>query len=111
MHPDARLRMLRENRAKPIPDGSIAEAVARAQVKYQRLARDGDGIAAAWDRTVPERFRGRAAVVGHASGILTIRCRSASDRFGLDRWLRGGGEQAVREAARVTLKRVKLVLR
>lgn len=111
MHPDSRLHSLRTHRARPQADRSIAEEVARAQKKYQRLAQDGDGIAGAWDRTVPERFRGRAAVVGCTGGVLTIRCRSASDRFGLDRWLRGGGEQAVREAARVTLKRVKLVLR
>jgi len=103
--------MLRENRAKPPADRSIADPVSRARLKYQRLAKDGDGIASAWDQTVPEKFRGRAAIAGHKDGVLTIRCRSASDRFGLDRWLRGGGEQALREAARVTLKRVKLVLR
>lgn len=103
--------MLRENRAKPPADRSIADPVSRARLKYQRLAKDGDGIAGAWDRAVPDRFRGRAAIVGITAGVLTIRCRSASDRFGLDRWLRGGGEQELREAARVALKRVKLVLR
>ena len=111
MHPDARLNSLRTNRAVPNPDRSIAETVARAQAKYKRLVRDGDKIASAWDRVVPERLRGRAAVVGCKGGVLTIRCRSASDRYSLDRWLRGGGEQAVRDSARAAVKSVKLVLR
>ena len=73
--------------------------------------KDGDDVAAAWDRVVPGHLRGRAAVLGCRSGVLSIRCRSASDRFALDRWLRGGGEQAVRDASRSTVKRVKLTLR
>tara|TARA_Y100001933_G_C18885769_1_gene516085 strand:+ start:127 stop:462 length:336 start_codon:yes stop_codon:yes gene_type:complete len=111
MHPESRLDALRTNRVRSDRDRSIAETVARAREKYARIVRDGDDVAGAWDRTVPERFRGTAAVVGCKGGVLTIRCRSASDRYALDRWLRAGGEQAVRDAARAAVKRVKLVLR
>ncbi len=111
MHPDARLHNLRERRNRSAPDRSIADPIARLRAQFERQIRDGGDISAAWDRVVPERLRGRAAVVGCKSGVLTIRCRSASDRYTLDRWLRGGGEQAVRDAARAAVKRVKLVLR
>ncbi len=111
MHDDHRLATLRGYRTKADPDRSIAPEVDRLRAVYKRLARDGDDIASAWDRAVPERYRGRAAVVGCTRGVLTIRCRSASDRYALDRWLRAGGEQAVRDEARAAVKRVKLVLR
>lgn len=111
MHPDARLRNLRDRRVKAGPDLSISDPVAKLRAFFERQVRDGDDVAAAWDRVVPGHLRGRAAVMGCRSGVLSIRCRSASDRFALDRWLRGGGEQAVRDASRSTVKRVKLTLR
>ena len=111
MHPDAHLKNLRGHRVKEGPDRSIAGPIARLRAQFERQVRDGGDVSAAWDRVVPERLRGRAAVVGCKGGVLTIRCRSASDRYTLDRWLRAGGEQAVRDAARSAVKSVRLVLR
>jgi hypothetical protein len=111
VHSDRRLNSLREHRVRPGVDHSIAGPIARLRATLERQVRDGDDVSAAWDRVVPEHLRGRAAVVGCKGGVLTIRCRSASDRYTLDRWLRGGGEQAVRDAARSMVKRVRLVLR
>lgn len=111
MHPDARLRTLREHRVYPGPDRSIAGPVGRLRAALERQIRDGDDVSKAWDRVVPERLRGRAAVVGCKAGVLTIRCRSAADRYTLDRWLRSGGEQAVRREARSAVKKIALVLR
>lgn len=110
MRPEARLRLLREHRVGG-REPSIAEVVAKERARLERAARDDGGIASAWDRVVPEGLRGRAALVGLKGGVLTVRCRSASDRFALDRWLRGGGEAALRAAARVALTRVRLVLK
>jgi hypothetical protein len=92
-------------------DPGIAKMIAEQRRRLERAVRDDGGIAGAWDGVVPEALRARAAVVGLKGGVLTIRCRSASDRFALDRWLRGGGERALRAAARVALKKVRLVLR
>ncbi len=111
VHPQARLNLIRTYRAVGGRDTGIADAVARERDRLERAARDDGTIASAWDRVAPERLRGRAAIVSMRGGVLTVRCRSASDRFALDRWLRGGGEKALRSAARVALKRVRLVLR
>lgn len=93
---------------------SIGEQVARERDRLERAAREEGGIGGVWARGVPDALRGGAAVVGVKGGVLTVRCRSASDRFALDRWLRSGGERALCEAARsarVALSRVRLVLR
>lgn len=111
MHPRARLNLIRAYRAVGGRDAGIADAVARERDRLERAARDDGTIASAWGRVVPERLRGRAVIVSMRAGVLTVRCRSASDRFALDRWLRGGGEKDLRAAARVALKRVRLVLR
>jgi hypothetical protein len=103
--------LLREHRGVGGGVPSIGEQVARERDRLERSAREDGGVGAAWEAVAPGPLRAGAAVVGLVGGVLTIRCRSASDRFALDRWLRGGGEKALRSAARVAIKRVRLVLR
>jgi len=111
MLPDARLRLLRVHRSGSTPGGSIRQSIQLQRARLERSARDDGGIAGAWNRVAPGSLVGRATVTGVRGGVLTIRCRSASDRFALDRWLRSGGEQALRREARVAFSRVRLVLR
>ncbi|USO00085.1 MAG: DUF721 domain-containing protein [Phycisphaeraceae bacterium] len=111
MHPEARLSLIRRYRAVGGRDPAIADTVARERARLERAARDDGDIVSAWDGLVPDHLRGRAAIVGLRGGVLTVRCRSAPDRFALDRWLRSGGERELRARARVALTRVRLTLR
>jgi len=95
------------NRADP--PWSIRAAVEEAHAAMERAARSGTALERGWREVLPESLRGRAWAVSLSRGVLTVRASDASAKWEVDRWLRAGGERELGRAARVVIRRVKLV--
>ncbi len=104
------LSRLRELRAPRERDAALATEVERLRAEMERRRRRGSGAAAAWEVVVPDGLREKSEVVGVSRGVLSVRVRDASARFALDRFLRSGGEAALIGAARIAIRRVKLIV-
>lgn len=94
---DARqnLKSLRSWRTRPEKDLSIGNQV-KSQLREAGVRHRQSGRAvAAWEAAAPEALR-KACVASGSGGVLTLRATSASIRFQLDRWLKGGGTSALR---------------
>jgi hypothetical protein len=101
-----RVRRWRNPREK---DLSIAAAVGEASGAVERASRSCTALDRAWAEVLPRELAGRAWPLSCARGVLTARASDGGARWELDRWLRSGGEQALAKAARVGIRRVKLV--
>ena len=102
------LQRLRAMRVRPKPDLSIGSLVERQTKQLHRRLTASQRATAAWNEAAPESIRAVAAVAGLTRGELRIRPRHASGRFLLQRWLAGGGERAIIDAARGAVSVVKL---
>ena len=105
---NSELARLRGYRTRPERDLSVAADLDRLVKDATRRSKAVGGIGRAWDATVPEALRARSAIVTYRAGVLTVRCADAAARFGLDRFLRSGGEAEVARLAPAALKRIKL---
>jgi hypothetical protein len=99
------LKKLRSWRVRPDRDATIGKQVASALREAAAVQRRSDGAATAWVAAAPAKFRGQCEVTTKG-GVLTIRPGSAAVRFQIDRWLRSGGEAALRSGG---VARIKLV--
>lgn len=105
-----RLERLRERRVRPARDIALTPIVSDESRLLRRTQKALAGIAAAWDQTVPAELAGKAVLVSLSRGVLTVRMRDAAARFALDRFLRGGGEQALIHAVTASVRKVKVVV-
>jgi len=62
-----------------------------------------------WERVVPEPLRTRTKLESLRRGVLTVHVRDSATLYELDRELRGGITDHLREQYPGTLRRVKLV--
>ncbi len=106
---EASLAKLRRLRVRPEPDLSLAAAVAPLQRELTKRRRSGGAAETAWERAVPGPLRAKATVLSLSRGVLTVRVPDASARFGLDRFLRSGGQDALIGTSPVAIKRVRIV--
>jgi hypothetical protein len=91
-------------------DLSIVAAVGDARVAAERASRSTSSLDRAWAAACPAELAGRAWPLSCARGVLTVRVSDAAARWELDRWLRSGGERELARAARVAIRRTRLVL-
>lgn len=101
---------LRALRVRPAPDLGIADAIADARARIRSRRRAADDVESAWTSVIPERLACRCRVMHLRGGVLTVWARDASARFELDRFLRCGGEDAIRRAAGRPISRVRITL-
>jgi hypothetical protein len=100
------LKKLRSWRVRPDRDLTIARQVGTALRDATAKHQKSDRVAAAWESTAPAQLRQQCSIGGASGGVLTVKATSAAARFQLDRWLRGGGEAALRSGG---VARVKVI--
>jgi len=87
--------------------GEDCEGVLRG---LERVSRDQAAIVGAWESGAPDALRKFAWVSGIKAGRLEIRVENAGARHRVDRWLRSGGLEMIRETGKVRVKSVVLVI-
>ncbi len=97
-----RLRV-RGDRSAPI-GGELAEAAARLERTSESLG----AVLEVWERVVPTEIRDRAWPSGLARRVLSVYVEDAATGYELSMWLRGGGEAALRAAAKTAITRVRV---
>ncbi len=104
----AQIENLRRHRTSRAFDVTLARPLAEAQKLTRRLTRALGGLGDAWEAILPPQLAASSNPERLAGGVLTIRTADAAARFALDRWLRAGGEDAVRRACAGTVRRIRL---
>ncbi len=107
----ASLDRLRGNRNRADRASDLGGEMVAASRQARSRARAVGGIAAAWEVCVPDSLRERCELVDCSRGVVTVRAGDAAARYQLDKWLRGGGEKALRSTAEAAVKRVRVVTR
>lgn len=103
----SRVELLRKYRGLP-GAAPAAGAVVAEEFKQITKQRRNLGVAGkAWAEIVPDRLRANATLGVLRRGTLNVHVPDAAARYELDRWLRSGGEAALRKAA-PTVKRLRL---
>jgi hypothetical protein len=93
-------------------DVEIATSVKSFAKETSRLAKALADVAEAFEAVVPPEVAAHCTLVGLKAGTLTVEMASDGARFQLDRFLRQGGEAALRErsaGANVKLAKVRVV--
>lgn len=83
--------------------------MAEARTEIRRLAREAPAGERAWAEAAPEALRERVRRVSLARGVLRIEAADAAARWQIARWVRSGGEAALKRAAKVGVRRVRVV--
>jgi len=73
-----------------------------------KVSKEQAAVGAAWETAAPDELRELGWVLGISGGRLEIGVGSAGARHKVDRWLRSGGLELIRELARVRIKSVVL---
>lgn len=102
------LENLRGWRNRPDRDLSIGAEIETLLAQARRASRTVGGLGKDWAELVPQELREATRPVAFRRGVLTVEARDSATMFLLDRWLRGGGEAALRGAC-PGLRRVRLV--
>jgi hypothetical protein len=102
------LENLRRWRNRPQHDLSIGPHVEALVSGVRRSANALDGLTVDWSAVVPPELSAATRPVAFRRGVLTVQAADSSALFAMDRWLRAGGEPALR-AACPALRRVRLV--
>lgn len=76
----------------------------------ERSFRRTGGFGKLWSDIVPGELGAASTIQSYARGVLTVAVNDAAAMYEIDRLLRSGLEQQLRERAPSTLKRVKLIL-
>ncbi len=73
-----------------------------------RVSRDHAAIGSAWETAAPDDLRELGWIIGIQGGRLEIGIENAGARHRVDRWLRSGGLELIREIGKVRVKSVVL---
>jgi hypothetical protein len=103
------LHRLRQYRNLPERDLTLSAPLGELCRTLERQARSAGGMGEAWAATVPAHLAAGCQVVSFSRGVLTVRAADSAVRFQVDRFLRGGGEAALAQAAGTALKRVRVL--
>src|SRR5262245_27984785 len=102
------LERLREHRARPGRDVSIAADVARTAVETSRVHKKLGQFIELWERFVPPDLAAQTSVVSLRGGNVQVQAESAAAAFELDRLLRTGLLVQLRASFPAPLARVKV---
>lgn len=102
-----RLRRFRVRQSAPLGIGDLVHD----QLRQARRALRADArLVAAWEAAVPARLADLGAIEQLARGTITIRADHDSARFEIERWLRSGGNETLKRAAPLGIKRIRVVV-
>jgi len=73
-----------------------------------KVSKEQAAVGAAWETAAPDELRELGWVIKIAGGRLEIGVENAGARHKVDRWLRSGGLELIRELAKVRIKSVML---
>ncbi|MBX3358625.1 MAG: DUF721 domain-containing protein [Phycisphaeraceae bacterium] len=104
------LEAARRYRTRATHDLGLGAAMDAIATDVRKRARGLSAVSAAWLAAVPGDLAEGAELVSFTKGVLTVRAPDAAARFGLDRFLRAGGETAIIRAASAVVRRVRVVL-
>ncbi len=102
-----RLRLLR---SRPGPDTSIAELVAATARDATRTHKRLGALIQLWESLVPKELANHTRVSGIRGGVGHVVVDSAATAYELDRHLRGGLEDQIRQRYPATLIRIRLTV-
>jgi len=86
----------------------ISEDCAGVMRSLERVSKDQSAVGGAWETTAPDELRELGWVIGLKGGRLELGVENAGARHRVDRWLRGGGLELMREIGKVRIKSVVL---
>ncbi|MBM4109245.1 MAG: DUF721 domain-containing protein [Phycisphaerae bacterium] len=98
------LRRWRNRAERDLTIGAQVDALAQGA---RRASRALGGLTLDWGAIVPAPLAGSTRAASFSRGVLTIEADDAAALYAMDRWLRSGGERAIRAAA-PTVRRVRL---
>ena len=101
------LQRLRKNRAKPAIDLSIQGAIKNTATEASRAHKRLGELIQLWELLVPADLASHTSLTSLRSGVLHVDVDSSSVAFELDRLLRSGLTDELRQTFRGTLSRVK----
>lgn len=102
------LARLRGFRVRAERGRGISEDCAGVMRSLERVSKDQSSVGGAWETTAPDDLRELGWVIGLKGGRLELGVENAGARHRVDRWLRGGGLELMREIGKVRIKSVVL---
>ncbi len=104
------LERLRRLRSRPGPDTSIAELVAATARDATRTRKRLGALIQLWETLVPKELADHTRVSGIRGGVGHVVVDSAATAYELDRHLRGGLEDQIRQQYPATLVRIRVTV-
>ncbi len=104
------LERLRRLRSRPGPDTSIAELVAATARDAMRTHKRLGSLIQLWESLIPKDLANHTRVSGIRGGVGHVVVDSAATAYELDRHLRGGLEDQIRQRYPATLTRIKVTV-
>jgi hypothetical protein len=104
------LEDLRRWRGRTPRDGAIGPIVEALRDDAAKTQRRLGLVIDAWERTVPAELARQTRITALSRGTLQVRVASPSVRYELDRFLRSGGEAALRTASRAPLRSIRITV-
>ncbi len=102
------LSRLRGFRVRGDRGRGVSEECDQLMRSLKRVSRDQSAAAEAWATGAPDDLQALGWVSGLKGGKLEIGVENAGARHRVDRWLRGGGLEMIRELGKVRIKSVVL---
>ena len=108
--PFGQLQWLRDGRAEPDRDLSIADMIRTTADAAARTHKRLGELIDLWAQVVPEDMARGTRIAALRGGVLHVSVESSSRLYELDRLLRGGATDELRRRYGGTLTRVRLTL-
>lgn len=105
----AQVNLLRTYRATPTTASTLGPTVAAIAKGLVAQRKKLGAVGEVWPQVVPKEIAEQVRPVGIVRGTLEVQTQTASVRYVLERWLKSGGEERLREAL-PNVKRVKIVV-
>src|SRR5687767_4935424 len=106
-HSAGQIAHLRKLRSRPGPNLSISKLIASVAADASRSHKRMGELIRLWEELVPDWLAAQTSLTSFRAGVLHVSVESSSAMFELDRLLRSGLFDQLREQFRGTLVRVK----
>ena len=104
------IETLRDYRNRPDRSVDMARDLARLARTYAQAGNGLGELAGIWQELVPSEVRESARLLRISRGVLTITVENSSERFLLDRALRGGLRRELVRRSKVSLRDVRVLI-